>query len=90
MMNADNLISDKVICSGIVKPDDAARGCGDVKDGFENKYVFRGFAYIVDISASVNATTRDPLGKILRVYPCAILFQTPRMLESKGLNVLKI
>jgi len=44
MMKADSLISDKVICSGIVKPDEAARGCGDVKDGLENKYVFKGFA----------------------------------------------
>jgi len=35
MMNADNLISDNVICKGIVKPDEAASGCGDVNDGFE-------------------------------------------------------
>lgn len=44
MMNADSLISDSVICSGIVNPDEAASGCGDVKDGFENRYVFKGFA----------------------------------------------
>ena len=35
MMNADSLISDNVICKGIVKPEEAARGCGDVNDGFE-------------------------------------------------------
>ena len=45
MMKAESLISDRVICRGIVNPDDAARGCGDVKEGFENRYVFRGFAY---------------------------------------------
>jgi hypothetical protein len=44
MIKADSLISDRVICRGIVKPEDAARGCGDVKEGFENRYVFRGFA----------------------------------------------
>ncbi len=44
MMKADSLISDNVICNGIVRPDDAARGCGDVKLGLEYKYVFRGFA----------------------------------------------
>lgn len=36
-MNAESLISDSVICSGIVKPAEAAKGCGDVKDGFEHK-----------------------------------------------------
>jgi hypothetical protein len=45
MIKADSLISDKVIWRGIVKPDAAAKGCGDVKDGFENKYVFNGFAW---------------------------------------------
>lgn len=44
MMKADSLISDKVICNGIVNPDAAANGCGDVNDGFENKYVFNGLA----------------------------------------------
>jgi hypothetical protein len=43
-MKADSLISDNVICSGIVNPDAAANGCGDVKDGFENRYVFKGLA----------------------------------------------
>ena len=51
MMKADNLISDSVICRGIVRPDAAARGCGEVKLGLEHKYVFKGFAYIVDILA---------------------------------------
>jgi hypothetical protein len=49
MIKADSLISDKVIWRGIVKPDAAAKGCGDVKDGFENKYVFKGFACVVVI-----------------------------------------
>ena len=34
MMNADNLISESVICIGIVRPEEAASGCGEVKDGF--------------------------------------------------------
>lgn len=33
MMKAESLISDNVICSGIVRPEAAARGCGDVNDG---------------------------------------------------------
>lgn len=49
MMKAESLISDKVICNGMVRPASAARGCGDVKDGFENKWLFRGLAYVVDI-----------------------------------------
>lgn len=44
MMKAESLKSDNVIWRGIVRPDEAANGCGDVKDGFENKYVFNGFA----------------------------------------------
>lgn len=45
MMKAESLISDNVICRGMVNPDEAARGCGDVNDGFEKRYVFRGFTY---------------------------------------------
>lgn len=37
IMKADSLISDSVIWSGIVNPEDAANGCGDVKDGFEKR-----------------------------------------------------
>lgn len=44
MINPDSLISDRVICKGIVKPDDAARGWGEQNDGFEKRYVFSGFA----------------------------------------------
>lgn len=33
MMNAESLMSDSVICRGMVRPEDAARGCGEVKDG---------------------------------------------------------
>jgi len=36
-MNADSLISDRVICKGIVNPDEAAKGCGDVKEGLEKR-----------------------------------------------------
>lgn len=35
MMKADNLMSDKVSDSGMVRPEAAASGCGDVKLGFE-------------------------------------------------------
>ena len=34
MIKADSLISDSVICRGIVRPEEAARGCGDVNEGF--------------------------------------------------------
>ena len=30
---------------GIVKPEAAARGCGEANEGFVDKYVLRGFAY---------------------------------------------
>lgn len=44
MMNADSLMSDRVILRGIVRPDAAARGCGEAKEGLVDKYVFKGFA----------------------------------------------
>ena len=47
MMNADNLISDRVNDKEMVNPDAAAKGCGDVKSGFECKYAFRGFACLL-------------------------------------------
>jgi hypothetical protein len=37
MMKADKLISESVIWSGIVRPEDAARGCGEVNEGFVDK-----------------------------------------------------
>lgn len=37
MMNADSLISDNVICRGIVRPEEAARGCGDVNEGLVDR-----------------------------------------------------
>ena len=43
-MNADNLMSDSVNDKGMVSPDAAAKGCGDVKSGLECRYVLRGFA----------------------------------------------
>lgn len=46
IMKADSLISDNVICKGIVRLEAAASGCGDVKLGFAERYVFKGFAYI--------------------------------------------
>ena len=36
-MKAESLISDSVICRGIVRPEEAARGCGEVKEGFVDK-----------------------------------------------------
>jgi hypothetical protein len=45
IMKADSLISDRVIDRGIVSPEAAASGCGDVKVGFEYRYVLSGFAY---------------------------------------------
>ena len=33
MMKAESLNSERVICKGIVRLAEAARGCGDVKDG---------------------------------------------------------
>jgi hypothetical protein len=44
MMKAESLISDSVICSGIVRLDAAASGCGDVKPGLAERHVFKGFA----------------------------------------------
>lgn len=41
---AESLISDNVIDRGIVSPAAAANGCGEVKLGLADKYVFRGFA----------------------------------------------
>lgn len=37
MMKAESLISDKVICRGMVKPEAAARGCGEAKEGFVDR-----------------------------------------------------
>lgn len=37
MMKADNLISESVICKGMVRPEEAARGCGDVNEGFVDR-----------------------------------------------------
>ena len=34
IIKADSLNSERVICKGIVRLDDAAKGCGDVKEGF--------------------------------------------------------
>ena len=33
MMNADSFTSESVICIGIVRPEEAAIRCGEVKDG---------------------------------------------------------
>ena len=37
MINADSLISERVIFRGIVRPEEAARGCGEVKEGFVDR-----------------------------------------------------
>jgi hypothetical protein len=36
-MNADSLISDRVIERGIVRPEAAASGCGEVNPGLEER-----------------------------------------------------
>ncbi len=46
-MNAESLISERVIWIGIVSPEDAARGCGEVKEGLVDRHVFRGFAFLL-------------------------------------------
>lgn len=45
IIKAESLISESVIWSGMVRPDAAARGSGEVKDGFDDRYVLRGLAY---------------------------------------------
>jgi hypothetical protein len=43
-----------------------------VKDGFENKYVFRGFAWLVDILAYCYVMLSGMLvGKTMSAHPCA-------------------
>lgn len=37
IMKADNLISERVILIGIVRPDAAARGSGEAKDGLVDR-----------------------------------------------------
>ena len=44
MMKAESLISERVICMGIVNPDAAATGRGDVNVGLVERYVFKGLA----------------------------------------------
>lgn len=85
MMKADNLISDKVICSGIVRPDAAARGCGEVKDGFENKYVFSGFACCCYISPVVYHF-QDLAKTSLRAQVCAPSFPITKISEKRGMR----
>jgi len=43
-MNAESLNSDRVICRGMVRLEEAARGWGDVNEGRVDKYVFSGLA----------------------------------------------
>ena len=47
MMNAESLISESVICIGMVRPEAAANGCGEVNEGVVERYVFSGFAYFL-------------------------------------------
>lgn len=60
-MKAESLISDKVIDRGIVSPEAAARGFGDVKLGFESRYVLSGLAWLFHISFVIAGI--DKLGK---------------------------
>ena len=45
MTNPDRRISERVICRGIVRPEAAAKGWGEAKSGFVDKYVLSGFAW---------------------------------------------
>jgi hypothetical protein len=42
-----------------VRPEPAARGCGEQKEGAVDRYVFRGFAYIIAIRIWYNQRDRD-------------------------------
>ncbi len=53
---------------GMVNPEAAARGCGDVKDGFEHRYVLRGFACCLYISLCYTLMRIDPHAKLFTVY----------------------
>lgn len=44
MIKAESFISERVIWRGMVRPEAAARGPGDVKDGLEERYVLSGLA----------------------------------------------
>jgi hypothetical protein len=63
IINADSLISDRVMDSGIVNPAAAAKGCGDVKLGLAERYVFNGFACGVPILAANMIQERFPVGE---------------------------
>lgn len=45
MTKPDNLMSDSVICKGMVRPLAAASGDGLAKVGLVERYVFKGFAW---------------------------------------------
>jgi hypothetical protein len=49
MINAESLKSDNVMESGIVRPEAAAKGWGDVNVGLEYRYVFKGLAYSCEL-----------------------------------------
>jgi hypothetical protein len=51
-MNAESLISDNVILSGIVRPDAAASGSGEPNEGRVERYVFKGFTCWTSVCAS--------------------------------------
>lgn len=61
MMKADNLISDRVMERGIVRPEAAARGCGDVKEGFESRYVFSGLACYCRRISNLKRSKQSPV-----------------------------
>jgi len=44
MMKAESLNSESVICKGMVRLEEAARGWGDVNKGRVDRYVFSGLA----------------------------------------------
>jgi hypothetical protein len=63
----DNRISDNVICRGIVKPDAAARGCGEANDGFVERYVLSGLACTLVLSVKKASPAYDILNMPLNL-----------------------
>lgn len=61
MTNPDNLKSDNVIERGIVKLEAAAKGWGEAKEGFVERYVFNGLACTLVFSVRYASPVYDIL-----------------------------
>lgn len=77
MTKAHSLISESVICRGIVRPDAAAKGCGDAKVGFVERYVFRGLACTLVLS-------------VMKASPEYCILKMPRNRSSARSPISKI